>query len=88
MLLCAMTGEISLSGTVQAIGGLREKCLAAERMGIRNILIPKENEYEIPLLPKEIQSSLTFHLVTHIEEALCLCFPSAEISGSVPQIFE
>ncbi|MEC7983808.1 MAG: endopeptidase La, partial [Myxococcota bacterium] len=86
--LCAMTGELSLSGAVHGIGGLREKCLAAQRMGLEHVLIPNENRHEIPLLPASLREALTFHLISHMEEVLRFCFPSEEISGSMPQIFE
>ena len=71
----AMTGEIDLGGNISAIGGLKEKMLAAYRLGVRTIIIPKENEYELIDIPKDIQNALHIHLVSHIDETLVLCFP-------------
>jgi ATP-dependent Lon protease len=66
----AMTGEITLRGTVLAIGGLKEKLLAAGRGGIRTVLIPKENEKDLAEIPKEITAGLTIHAVSHMDEVL------------------
>merc|ERR1712072_1417455 len=54
----AMTGEITLTGRVLAIGGLKEKLLAAHRSGIKQVLIPKENEKDLVDMPKKIKKSL------------------------------
>jgi len=66
----AMTGEITLRGTVLPIGGLKEKLLAAGRGGIRTVLIPKENEKDLAEIPKEITAGLTVHAVSHMDEVL------------------
>jgi ATP-dependent Lon protease len=66
----AMTGEITLRGTVLPIGGLKEKLLAAGRGGIRTVLIPKENEKDLAEVPKEITAGLTVHPVSHMDEVL------------------
>jgi ATP-dependent Lon protease len=66
----AMTGEITLRGTVLPIGGLKEKLLAAGRGGIRTVLIPKENEKDLAEVPKEITAGLTIHAVSHMDEVL------------------
>jgi len=66
----AMTGEITLRGTVLPIGGLKEKLLAAGRGGIRTVLIPKENEQDLAEIPKEITAGLTVHAVSHMDEVL------------------
>jgi len=66
----AMTGEISLRGKVLPIGGLKEKALAAHRAGIKNIIIPKENEKDMPDIPQEIKDSLTFHTVDNMDKVL------------------
>ena len=63
----AMTGEITLRGKVLPIGGLKEKCLAAYRVGIHKIIIPKDNEKDIAELPKEIASDMDFVLADNIE---------------------
>jgi ATP-dependent Lon protease len=66
----AMTGEITLRGNVLAIGGLKEKTLAAKRSGIKKVIIPKQNEAEMNELPKEIKESLEFILAEHIEDVI------------------
>ncbi|MCB0327533.1 MAG: endopeptidase La [Bdellovibrionales bacterium] len=66
----AMTGEITLRGRVLPIGGLKEKALAAHRGGIREIIIPKENEKDIKEIPKNVRKDLTFHLVEQADEVL------------------
>jgi ATP-dependent Lon protease len=66
----AMTGEITLRGTVLPIGGLKEKLLAAGRGGIRTVLIPKENEKDLAEIPREITQGLTVHAVSHMDEVL------------------
>jgi ATP-dependent Lon protease len=66
----AMTGEITLRGTVLPIGGLKEKLLAAGRGGIKTVLIPKDNEKDLAEVPKEITSGLTIHPVSHMDEVL------------------
>ncbi len=66
----AMTGEITLRGHVLAIGGLKEKILAAHRAGIRKVLIPKENEKDIKEIPASIQKQIDIVLVEHMDEVL------------------
>ncbi|MDR0640178.1 MAG: endopeptidase La [Holosporales bacterium] len=66
----AMTGEITLIGKVLGIGGLKEKLLAARRSGIKSVFIPKENEKDLPDIPKSILSELSIHCVEHINDIL------------------
>ncbi len=66
----AMTGEITLRGRVLAIGGLKEKILAAHRGGIRKVLIPKENEKDIKEIPASIQKQVQIVMVEHMDEVL------------------
>jgi ATP-dependent Lon protease len=66
----AMTGEITLRGKVLPIGGLKEKLLAAHRMGLRTVLIPKDNEKDLADIPQEILSSLVIHSVEIMDEVL------------------
>jgi ATP-dependent Lon protease len=74
----AMTGEITLRGTVLPIGGLKEKLLAAGRGGIRTVLIPKENEKDLAEVPAEIKAGLTIHPVSHMDEVLGFALLGAE----------
>ena len=66
----AMTGEITLRGKVLPIGGVKEKLLAAHRMGLRTILLPKDNEKDLADIPQEILASLTVHSVETMDEVL------------------
>ncbi|XZL32024.1 endopeptidase La [Clostridium perfringens] len=66
----AMTGEITLNGKVLAIGGLKEKCLAARRVGIDTVIVPKENEKDVIKLPKIVKDSLNIILADKIDDVL------------------
>ncbi|NLL68954.1 MAG: endopeptidase La, partial [Acholeplasmataceae bacterium] len=63
-----MTGEVTLRGLVLPIGGLKEKSIAADRSGIKTIIIPKENEADIDEIPQEVKEKLDIVLVSEIEE--------------------
>ena len=65
-----MTGEITLRGRVLAIGGIKEKMLAAHRAGLREIILPSENEKDLELVPKKVRSELKFIFVDHMDEVL------------------
>ncbi|MFH1007549.1 MAG: endopeptidase La [Candidatus Latescibacterota bacterium] len=66
----AMTGEITLRGTVLAIGGLNEKVLAAKRAGLRTIILPKKNANALKELPDEVKKGLEFVLANHMDDVL------------------
>lgn len=66
----AMTGEVTLRGRVLAIGGLKEKVMAAHRGGIRTVICPKENEKDLKDIPKEIAKDLKIILVDHVDQVL------------------
>jgi len=70
----AMTGEITLTGQVLQIGGLREKILAAQRAGVKKVVMPRENEPELIELPEETRKELEFVPVDTIEEVLEVAF--------------
>ena len=69
-----MTGEITLSGKVTAIGGLKEKSVAALRAGIKTVIMPKENEKDLEEIPEEVRNSLEFIMVDELEKALPIIF--------------
>jgi ATP-dependent Lon protease len=66
----AMTGEITLRGKVLPIGGVKEKLLAAHRAGIKNIILPKENEKDLQDIPQDILESMSINLVETMDEVL------------------
>jgi len=70
----AMTGEISLSGLVLPVGGIKEKVLAAHRAGIKRIILPRPNEKDLKDVPQEVRDDLTFIPVERIEEVLGSAF--------------
>ena len=66
----AMTGEVTLTGRVLPVGGVREKVLAARRAGITHVLIPRHNEKDLIDLPVEVKNDLTFHIVETLDDVL------------------
>lgn len=66
----AMTGEITLRGNVLAIGGLKEKILAAKRIGIKTVIVPKDNEVDIDEMPQYVKEGIEIILASHIETVL------------------
>jgi len=66
----AMTGEITLRGKVLPVGGIKEKVLAAHRIGIRTVLLPRRNERDLEDLPKEVRRDIDFVLVDTADEVL------------------
>ena len=71
----AMTGELTLSGLVLPVGGIREKVLAAHRSGIRHVILPKENESELEKLPEAIRSEMELSLVETLSDVMKLAIP-------------
>jgi ATP-dependent Lon protease len=68
----AMTGEITLRGRVLAIGGMKEKLLAAHRHGIHEVVLPKDNEKDLPDIPETIRKDMKLHFVESMDEVLRL----------------
>ena len=73
----AMTGEITLSGRVLPIGGVKEKVLGAVRAGIHEIVLPKQNEADLEDLPGDVHETLTVHAVEELGEVLAVALPDA-----------
>ena len=71
----AMTGELTLSGLVLPVGGIREKILAAHRSGIRHVILPKENESELEKLPDVIRGEMELSLVETLSDVVKLAIP-------------
>ncbi|MCI6114234.1 MAG: endopeptidase La, partial [Spirochaetales bacterium] len=72
----AMTGELTLTGKVEAIGGLKEKILGARRNGIQEIIIPFSNIRDLEKLDDEVKGDVVFHPVKDIQEVIAIAFPS------------
>lgn len=66
----AMTGEITLRGRVLAIGGVKEKVLAAHRAGLKEVILPKANDKDLTDIPSDVRTMLRIHLVEHIDQVL------------------
>jgi ATP-dependent Lon protease len=66
----AMTGEITLTGLVLPIGGVKEKVLAAHRAGMKRVILPKPNEKDLRELPEEIRDAMEFRFAERVEEVL------------------
>jgi ATP-dependent Lon protease len=79
----AMTGEITLSGRVLPIGGVKEKVLGAVRAGIESVVLPKENAADLDDLPQDVRSLLRVHLVDELSEALSLTLRGASLKGGL-----
>ncbi len=80
----AMTGEITLRGKILAVGGVKEKILAAHRGQIPVIILPKDNEKDLEEIPSNVRKAIKFHLVEKMDEVLDLTF-SKNIKGLLPQ---
>jgi ATP-dependent Lon protease len=66
----AMTGEVTLQGLVLPIGGVKQKVLAAHRMGLKEVILPRRNEKDIDDVPESVRQEMTFHLASRVEEAI------------------
>ncbi|MFJ6136026.1 endopeptidase La [Kitasatospora sp. NPDC092286] len=75
----AMTGEVSLTGRVLPIGGVKQKLLAADRAGVTTVIIPKRNEADLDDVPAEVLERLTVHPVADVREVLRLALEPAEV---------
>ena len=75
----AMTGEITLTGQVLPVGGVRDKVLAAQRAGITTVVLPKENEGDLDDLPRDVRKNMTFVLADSIDEVIAAAFPDAKV---------
>jgi ATP-dependent Lon protease len=80
----AMTGEITLSGLVLPVGGIREKSLAARRQGIKTIVLPEGNMQDLSELPDEVRRDLKFVPATTLEDVLKVALPEAVDTTSAP----
>ncbi|HKW68966.1 MAG TPA: S16 family serine protease, partial [Candidatus Dormibacteraeota bacterium] len=65
-----MTGEVTLQGLVLPIGGVKQKVLAAHRMGLTEVILPKRNEKDIDDVPQSVRDAVKFHLASRVEDVL------------------
>ena len=72
-----MTGEITLSGLVLPVGGIREKALAARRLGVKTFILPALNEPDLAELPAELKSDMTFIPVETLEQVIKVAMAEA-----------
>ena len=77
----AMTGEITLTGLVLPVGGIKEKVLAARRAGIHSVILPKDNQRDLKELPDNVRAEMQFHPVSHLDEVFALALPELERRG-------
>jgi ATP-dependent Lon protease len=82
----AMTGEITLRGRVLPIGGVKEKLLAAHRNGIMAVILPKDNEKDLPDIPDNIRAQMKLNFVEHMDEVLMIALerPLDGLAAPVP----
>ena len=73
-----MTGEVTLQGLVLPIGGVKQKVLAAHRMGLKEVILPRRNEKDLDDVPESIRNQMTFHLASRVEEVLDVAFETAK----------
>ncbi|MFF0037111.1 endopeptidase La [Streptomyces mirabilis] len=81
----AMTGEVSLTGRVLPIGGVKQKLLAAHRAGVTRVIIPKRNEADLDDVPAEVLEKLDVHAVTDVRQVLELALSPA-MNGATPEV--
>jgi ATP-dependent Lon protease len=86
----AMTGEITLRGKVLPVGGIKEKLLAAHRIGVTTIILPRESEKDLADVPKNVIEVVNVELVDHIDEVLKIALlppepPRTEVAPEGPE---
>ena len=77
-----MTGEVSLTGRVLPIGGVKQKLLAAHRAGLTEVILPERNGPDLDDVPEQVREQLTVHLVSDVAQALELALEPATATGA------
>ena len=80
----AMTGEITLRGSVLPVGGIKEKLLAAHRAGIRAVLVPSRNERDLEEVPSDVREEMTVHLIKRVDQVLPLVLEPPIVDPTPP----
>jgi len=75
-----MTGEVTLQGLVLPIGGVKQKVLAAHRMGLKEVILPKRNEKDLDDVPESVRKAMTFHLASKVDDVLKVALEPAQQS--------
>ncbi len=81
----AMTGEVTLRGKVLAVGGIKDKLLAAYRAGIRHVILPRANEKDLVEVPAEVRDVTTFHLIERVDEAFEVALIGQRQASAAPE---
>jgi ATP-dependent Lon protease len=81
----AMTGEITLRGLVLAVGGIKEKILAARRAGITTVILPKRNEKDLQEVPEQVKKDMKFHFVQRMDEVIRIALKPKPNSKAKPK---
>jgi ATP-dependent Lon protease len=85
-----MTGEITVRGRVLPIGGLKEKLLAAHRQGIYHLVLPKDNEKDLPEIPENVLKQMKLHFVSSMDEVLKVALEreivALPLAGTAPSV--
>ena len=74
-----LTGEVTRTGLVLPIGGVKEKVLAARRAGIRRVILPRNNKKDLRELPDHVRQEMQFHFVDRVEEVLSIVIPNLNV---------
>ena len=74
----AMTGEITLTGMVTGVGGIKEKVIAAKNAGVKEVILPSSNRRDLAGVPKSGKSGLKFHFIDNVDDALKIVFPDIQ----------
>ncbi len=86
--LLAMTGELTLTGQVMPIGGLKEKILAARRNGIKEVIIPERNARDLEKLDDEVKGDILFHKVNNLSQVIDIAFPDEKTERLADDVLE